>query len=234
MRDQIETIYYLKSNNAENFEDCTLNDYTIYYACLNQHNKFVAHCANEKIKFPQVALYCQLAANNLAMCNICLSAGCKIDENCMTIACALFEKDIIEYCMKFGIKPQESDYLLLLKLDDTYHFHYNELTTVDNVNELTFKNNLLIFISKGKLYRNFYYCNGGVDQCTLTLWWKKKYNPNDLFYRKSRCSHIFNNMNKSRAECFNFMKNSGIDIPHNILKLCVDYEIKLDDKNMSG
>ena len=75
--------------------------------------------------FPQVALYVNLALNNILLCNLCIASGCKMDEKCMTIACSLFEKDLIKYCMKFDIKLTQNDIKLLLTKSDYSPFAHN-------------------------------------------------------------------------------------------------------------
>ncbi len=109
----LETIESLIANSGENenlHDDYTKNDYVIFVASLFQFNKFLVYCANEKIKFPQVALYSYIIANNIPMCNLCISCGCQIDNYCMSFACLLKELDLINYVLKYDVKPTEKDF----------------------------------------------------------------------------------------------------------------------------
>jgi hypothetical protein len=82
------------------YEPYLISDYTIYTAFENDCVEFINYISQQKIIFPQLALLVSIVKMDISLCDLCLSFGCKIDENCITLACATFNVEMIEYCIK--------------------------------------------------------------------------------------------------------------------------------------
>jgi hypothetical protein len=229
---QEQTIHYLKEQYDEDeniYEQCLKNNYIIFYASLLQRDNFLMFCAKEKIFFPQVALYVHLASNNIYMCDICVFAGCKIDEVCMKIACSLFEENLIKYCMKFNIMPTQNNIkLLLTKSNDNVYYSggLKPLTDESNLNSENFLKSLMYYISFSTISANNIWF-GHANLCGILNWWRDKHNPNkNLYDSNGKRKKVLENMRKKKESCINFIKKSGFEFDEKILDLCQESNIK--------
>jgi hypothetical protein len=234
----IESLKNTLGEKEELYETYAKDDYVIYIASLHQYNKFLIYCANDKLKFPQVALYTQLLYNNIAMCNLCISSGCKMDQKCISFACLLNEPDLISYCLKYGAKPSEQDLEWIIKKLNNKDFDEFSISLLD---ENTHFNNFAGLISGeinsfgGYNYGYNYYYNNKTVKKDIINWAKEKYGIKENQYlRRSDRKKIVENINKEKAKCIGIIKKAGIEIPANIYKLCTDNNIKLDTEFLSA
>lgn len=104
-----------RTQKIDSYESYLVSDYTIYIAFIHDRYDFINFISQQKIIFPQVALLVSIVKMNISLCNLCLSYGCKIDENCITLACITLNCEMIEYCIKNDVLPTKNDIDLIFQ-----------------------------------------------------------------------------------------------------------------------
>jgi hypothetical protein len=246
-----KTIDELKKYNKEKkvlnpdfFEEYEVNDNTIYMASLYQQESFLIHCANQKIKFPQVSLYLNLIAKNISMCNLCVSSGCKVDDNCVELACLLNEQDIFKYCIKFDVKPSEKQIYIIINNEYKYNGNVNgDSWKIDECDGKNYKK----FIDKDNFISHFSLCikylfyyieksrySGDISSNAignLTGWILKKFGYNINGYNTgTNIKKIAEKIKEAKGECISFLYNSNINLPKDIFEMCSKHSIKIDTR----
>lgn len=171
----LETIESLKqsSGNREDlFDKYSKDEYVMYIASLKGYNKFLVHCANNKIKFPQVALYVSFITES-SILDVYLIAGCKIDEHCISFACKMRNCKLIKYCIDNNIKPTDKDVNSLF-CDDEFDMVIANSESYYMLNPETFISNCMVsesyeIESKFKLGNDIASCISTIQKSGIVL-----------------------------------------------------------------
>ena len=87
-----------------------------YSHICNQYSNYLTNCISKKIKIHQINIYLLFAlvySNEstwtMHLLELCISAGCEIDNLCLTLACILNSTKLIKYCLDHNVKPTIRD-----------------------------------------------------------------------------------------------------------------------------
>jgi hypothetical protein len=204
--------------------------YEMYNLLLYQDKDFLEYCANDKkLSLPQIALYINIFVGNISMCNICISHGCKMNEKCMTIACACCDIELVKYCMKFGLKPSSTDINIIItkKSPFNYRGYYvvqqEDLVNIDNIyNDNLFIARIIYYL----LYARGDHSDSSRDWAVSMLedivpWYlgkNCKYSEEEEFHKKIK-NEITN--------LLNWLKENNIELTKNNIDLCYQKKIFL-------
>jgi hypothetical protein len=223
--DENVTYGSLITTNGKNdslYEKYTISDYIIYIAFLNDYNDFIKYITGQKVVFPQVVLYLSIIKTDKSLCDLCLTYGCKLDANCVTLACMIYDADMIEYCITRDILPTNDDIKQLFNVGK-YQYIDADFTKRDNTNLTTFMNKCKNFF--GYLDNNYSY---KVPLIFKNIY--EKYAGNytaNKWISKTEYVKIKKLQSIAKGDCIDFLLEKKL-ANDEILKLCTDNDIKFN------
>jgi hypothetical protein len=221
-----ETLFKIQDSKYEFLEDVEycINQDTIYVASIYQNIKFLKLCSEHKVIFPQGALYANLLANNLCLCDICLNFGCQIDSDCCKIACLMCEPELITYCLKHNGKFEENEIKHLFVRPTEYKIIGSFITNPAYMAH--FLESIIDRIGYVGVNKNYYYCGGsqyGENDIyinnILTYWFRTKF----PFSSKS-----IKLLLKEQNKCLKIIKDKTNVLPKEIFTYCKSKNIALN------
>lgn len=210
------------------YESYTISDYIIYIAFLNDYTDFIKYITGQKIIFPQTALYLSIIKMDKSLCDLCFSYGCKLDSNCVTLACMIFDFDMIKQCVDSGINPTENDIGLIFHVPNGGH-NNTPLENKKNLNLKYFTDSCIKYF--GYLHRFHEYEN--TNKLIFNQFYAQYFKPDDenstISISISKQIKIKKLKISAKEKCINYLFEKKI-AEDKIIQLCANNNMKISEK----
>ena len=200
----------MEGENPE-YVEAYINFVDMYrYHIWNQYSDYLTNCISKKIKIHQINIYILFATfhNNsytplTKYLELCISAGCEIDNLCLILACMLNSTELIKYCLDHNMKPtiRDLEYIFI-----NYKNPESVLQTCNRFVESIFikahRGNKTHFIVKERYLLNYFSGRIYDDNIMSVLFTDAAY---DEIYEKGFNCFIDQKIIDNKKECFKLL-----------------------------
>lgn len=208
------------------YERYHISDLTICKAFEHNDINFINFISQQKIIFPQVALLIAILKMDVSLCDLCLSYGCKVDNNCVKVALAILNVEMVEYCINHGAIPSKENINLLFSEDAKYlgKLHDQDYTNNDSftVYAIQTVHYITVYFI---LFKDF-------DYSLFDKYQKIIRGDLDANFYADKCK-IKNTINRKRSECINYLIEKNL-VDNNIIQKSINFNVHVNEKLLTN